>query len=189
MKIPKTFGEWFEGSPEGKKAIASAAKAEVAERQAGVQGIDGLGEQLKRDLPPLLKTAEVARTKAEKARQNLIDADFALQQALGIVQSLRHQAEVQIGRLELQLRDGAAPEVREFISQLGGLWDSERRNWSWSAPRRNDGTPMPAALRIQQIRGIQERAEALLYEPDSAVAKRELEKLRGEVATSQAAVA
>ena len=75
-----------------------------------------------------------------------------------------------------------------LLNELSGLWDRERRTWAWDAPKRK-GIPMPVQERTQQIHAIREQAEALFFEPDPAVAERELERLRGELALPEGAVA
>lgn len=101
----------------------------------------------------------------------MTDAEHGLQQAQGVVLTVRNRAERQIAQLEQQLRDGAHPGVAVLLAELSGLWDQERREGSWNAPTRK-GVSMPAQERIEQIRAIRAQAEALQFEPDPAVAER-----------------
>jgi len=188
MKLPRNFWDWWSASAEGKKVMAEATKAEGAEREAWVQGLAELLEGLKRDLPAPLKALDTAGKKVVKARQALLEAELGMQQARGVVQNVRNRAEHQIAQLEQQLRDGAHPGVHEFLTWLSGVWERERRTWSWSAPKHN-GVPMPAAERTEQIRAIREQAEGLLFEPDPEVAEHELERLRGELALPEEVLA
>lgn len=186
MEIPKDFSTWFAGTDEGREVIAQAAKDGVAERVAMVQEIAELREALRRVLPAPLKAVESAAKKAQKARQALVDAEAGLQRAQGVVQNVTYRAETQIGQLEQQLREGAHPGIAEFTGGLEDLWDRERRDWTWSAPR-HKGLPMPARDRVAQIRAIGEQAERLMFEPDPEAAERELSRLRNELATPKAA--
>ncbi len=187
MKLPRNFWDWWSTSAEGERAMAEATKAEVAERQAVAQRLAAVREGLERALPAPLKAVDTAGEKVAKTRQSLLDAELGLQQARGAVQNLRSRADRQIAQLEQQLRAGAHPGVAAFLNELGGVWDRERRTWAWDAPKRN-GVPMPARERTGQIQAIREQAEALFFEPDPAVAERELERLRGELAIPAEAV-
>lgn len=188
MKVPEIFWDWWSASDEGVQVMAEATQAEVAERQAVVERLAAVQEGLKRDLPAPLKGVDTAGKKVAKARQALLEAERGVQQARGVVQNLRSRADREISQLEQQLRAGAHPGVHEFLRWLSGLWDNERHEWQWNAPRRN-GVPMPAQERTEQIHAIREQAEGLLYEPDPEVAERELERLKSEIATPEEAVA
>lgn len=188
MDVLATMLEKWKSSAEGKAAVAEVKTSSIAERKAMVEEIATLRAGLDRDLPAPKKAAEAAQAKVEKARAALRDAETGLRQAMVAVQNLKYRTNHQIAELERQLRDSAHPDVAAFVTWLADLWDRERRDWSWLAPT-HAGAPMPAALRIAQIRDIQEQAEKLFFEPDPAEAEREMERLRSAVALPDEAAA
>lgn len=191
MKIDNAAGvmlkKWLT-SEDGQEALAEEAASEVEGRTAMLKQIADLKAALTRDLPGPLKAVDAAGKKVERAQEALAAAEDGLCQAKSAVQTLRQRTDTQVTRLEDQLRSGARSDIGEFVAYLTNLWDSERLKWRDTAPWHGD-VLMPAQVRIEQIRAAREQAEKLFFEPDPAVAERELERLKGEISNPLGAVA
>jgi hypothetical protein len=105
------------------------------------------------------------------------------------VQGIRLEADTARARIAETLRAGAIPGIAEFLNEVSGLWERERLRWNLGGAPKREGVPMPARERVDQIAAILKHAEALYYEPDPAVAERQLERLRDAVALPTEAVA
>ena len=100
-----------------------------------------------------------------------------------------HGAGATADDIDVDLRATAIPGIKEFVAQISERWDHERRDWQWNAPRDRNGVQLPARHRMDQIRDITARAEALYFEPDPEVAEAELAKLKHDLEAPLAAVA
>ena len=172
-------------TPEFKAAEAQEEKAQLSEREASVEKIQQSRDALEKDVKPARKAVETELAAYEKAKEGLVAAELKLRQAHGEEHNLRNRAESEIGQLEQRLRDGCISGIAPFIDGLRGLWDAERRSWSWSHPNQ----PGSAGRRIAQIRRVQERVEALQYLPDPVKAESALQALKVELETPEAVAA
>lgn len=123
-----------------------------------------------------IKKCEAEVTKAEA---KLLEKRQALAVARMQEHSIRSGGTTESGRIDQGLKDGAVPGLSDFISEVSGLWGTERHKW-----RASDREQV--ASRRGQIKDIAARAKALYHEPDEAKAAAELERLKVEVATPPA---
>ena len=184
MKMP-SWGD----TPEGQEAVAKLEAKQVEDRKAKAAEKLTVESERTKALAPLQKAVEVATAKVEKAQRVLIAAQGELGQVQIGLHTLNARADSTLAALDADLRDGALPAVREFLNEISELWDRERRRWSWDAPRDEQGEPLPARERMDQIRATQRAAQALLLMPDPAEAEAALAKLRAELDAPMAAVA
>ena len=183
------FQTWLGKTPEGQKAAAVEAEEHVAKRVAIAEKIEGLENGLAEAIGPARKAVKKELAAFERAREALMAAELRLRRAQLDEHNIRTSAESEIEVLERSLRDSALPELREFIQMTTELWDKERHNWVWTAPRDKDGVQMLGRVRMNQIRDVTRRAEALAFEPDPEVAEAGLERLRAEITLEAVAAA
>ena len=174
--------------PGFKAAEAEESEEHVGGRRALVAEYERIGAERMKAIVARQEDIASATSKVENAREALAEAELALPGAHLVLQQINLQADTAQARFRETLRAGAIPGIWEFLDELSGLWDGERHTWASDAPKR-DGVPMPAQERIDQINGARAQAEALYYEPDPAVAERQLERLRDAVALPTEAVA
>ena len=184
MKTPK-----FEDTPQYKEAVAEAELEHAEERAVKVAQKLTVESERSKALAPLHKAVASATAKVEKAQRVLIAAQGELGQVNIGLHNLNARADATLAALDVDLREGALPAVREFLSEISELWDFERRRWSWNAPRDEQGEQMPARQRMDQIRATQREAQGLLLMPNPAEAEAALAKLRAELDAPMAAVA
>ena len=206
--------EIFSKTPEFQAAEAEAKQAVEQERQADVDRLGQIeGEVIKAVVEPM-KAKKKAADGVLKARETLLAKERIWGTAAMEEQNIRAVALRECAVIEQRLTADAIPGLREFISDATDRWNRERHRWnSGLAPDNEDvaqalanelrkSVPdfdnvellrgrlkMPARVRMEQIRDITARAEALYLEPNAEKATAELERLKTEIQLPTAAAA
>ena len=177
------MAEWWTSSPEGRKAKSTEQREHIKGREAKHTEIEGLRAEIKAGTPALEKERVEAEAEAKEADIAQRKAQLRLYQARAAQTALSAPIDGKIAALEGQLREGADPAIAEFVSEVGGTWDRERGAWATA----HAGDPTSASARIAELSDLGEQAEALLFEPDPAVATAELDRLKSALGTPQGA--
>ena len=186
-KIPTDFTHWWARTEEGQAAIAEAAEVSVGERQADIDRLGEIDAEVLKAIVGPKKAIEKGAAEVLKAREALLAKEQKLAEARMKDHNVRHRADTERARIELRLKEGAHPAVPQFLDDIMDLWERERKEWRWIAPRDRDDQPILFSVRVKQIRVIQEQAEALFFVADPDVVEAELEKLKAAIATPQEA--
>ena len=161
--------------------MAEDTKAEASERQDATQEIVELREAQSQALPAATKELEAAVLHFEKTHKDHLKSTHRLKRARAEVLRINFTADIPVARLEQMLRDSARSGIAEFLDWLHDVTGAERLKFSFTAT--------PFGARLEQLRAVRAQAERLVFEPDPEVAEGELDRLRGEVAMPQDAVA
>ena len=153
------------------------------QRQADVDRLAEIDAEELSALVEPMQAVKKATAGVLKAREALLAREQKLAEPRIEEQNIRHRAAMERRGIEQRLHAGAIPDLDEFVSGVTGLWDTERHKWASTAPLDRHGEPTPARVRMEQIKDITARAEALYFESNNEVAEAELERLRVEVET------
>jgi hypothetical protein len=156
--------EWFLGTAAGREILSETGKREAAERQKIVGRIAELRKKQVEALPVLAEAEAAARDRLAEARENLKAAEREVGEAWSKRFSESNALDLQIERLECQLRDGAPVEVADFIRRalnLIGLRQLPTLNQSM----------------IDEIHETVAMARALMLEPSTAEMPKKLAAL------------
>ncbi|NQT14225.1 MAG: hypothetical protein HQ582_15830 [Planctomycetes bacterium] len=112
----------FRASPEGKRIVADAEAAELAERKTHVKAIAEAEAELKAALPGLTKAFDQADKGVKAAEAALLEAHEVRRRAYGEQRNaiVRHDRER--GQHQDILAASSSPEIDEFISWTRDEW-------------------------------------------------------------------
>ena len=127
MTLLQQVPAWFKSTEVGQQMLTEAAEKTQAERQALAAEIESITEQLKSDLPGLLKTEKLAKAAVERARKALEAACEKRDAASKARSNAIVRADCRRDQLRARLRDSADPAIDEFIRKLRDAWDATRR--------------------------------------------------------------